>query len=237
MSLKDDLATDVNNILAQEWNIRDGQVVPKTQDVALAGGAVKLIVTMLYADLADSTELVIEYDRRVAAKVIKCFLTCCSKIIRARGGEIRSFDGDRVMGVFIGNAKNSMAAKCALNINYAVRQIIKPKLEAKYDSLKSGSYKLAHTSGVDTSEVLVVRGGIRDNNDLIWIGRSPNVAAKLSAIREEGYCSYITKGVFDHLNEESKYGGPDKKLMWEARTWKTVPGIGTVYRSNWWWEP
>src|SRR3954467_7943877 len=106
MSLTDDLSRDVDGILRQEWNIRDGQVVPKTEDVALAGGAVKLAVTMLYADLADSTELAMTYDKRVAAKVFKSFLSCSSKLIRAEGGEIRSFDGDRVMGVFIGNAKN-----------------------------------------------------------------------------------------------------------------------------------
>lgn len=237
MSLTDELSQGVDDILRQEWNIREGQVVPKTEDIALAGGAVKLDVTMLYADLADSTELAMNYDKRVAAKVFKSFLLCSSKLIRAEDGEIRSFDGDRVMGVFIGNAKNTSAARCALKINYAFVKIIKPKLIAKYPSLANGSYKLAHCVGVDTSEVLVIRGGVRNNNDLVWVGRSPNVAAKLSALRESPYHSYVTKEVYDMMHESVKYGGDPKQLMWESRTWKGVAGVPSVYRSSWTWKP
>ncbi len=235
MALVDELTTDVDNILNKEWDIRDGQVVPKTEDVTLAGGAVRLNATILYADLADSTELAMNYDSRVAAKVCKSFLTCCSRIIRARGGEIRSFDGDRVMGVFVGNSKNTSAAKSALNINYVFLKIIKPKLEAKYESLKNGSYKLAHCTGVDTSEVLVVRGGVRNNNDLVWIGRCPNVAAKLSNVRNSPYYSYITKDVYENMNDECKI--TDGKNMWESAYWGKVSGMTTVYKSSWDWKP
>ena len=182
MSTAPQLRLDVDNILNKQWNIRDGQIIPTTEDVALAGGAVKLKVTILYADLADSTKLAMYSDKRVAAKVFKSFLSCSSKLIKHNGGKIRSFDGDRVMGVFISDSKNSNAAKTALHINYAFLKIIKPKLEAKYNSLKTGSYKLAHCVGIDTSEVLVIRGGVRNDNDLVWVGRSPNIAAKLSMI-------------------------------------------------------
>ncbi|HET7150651.1 MAG TPA: hypothetical protein VFI60_04520 [Candidatus Acidoferrum sp.] len=233
MALKDDLEKDVNAIVTQDWDIRDGQVVPETEDVALAGGAVKLTATMLYADLADSTELAM-YDRRIAAKTFKSFLTCCSKIIRARGGDIRSFDGDRVMGVFIGNSKNTSAAKCALNINYAFLNIIKPKLEAKYNVFANGTYKLAHCTGIDTSEVLVVRSGIRNYNDLIWVGRSPNIAAKLSAVPSAPYFSFVTDTVYDNMADTSKISS-DNRNMWERCDWKG--GVSVVYRSSWTWTP
>lgn len=236
MSFTEDLETAVADILRQTWNVRDGQVVPETEDVVLTGGAARLAATMLYADLADSTELAM-YDRRVAAKVFKAFLTCCSTLIRERGGSIRSFDGDRVMGVFIGDSKNSSAAKCALNINFAFREIIKPKLQAKYEKLQDGTYKLAHCVGIDTSEVLVVRSGIRNANDLLWVGRAPNVAAKLSAVRNSPYHSYITKTVYDNLNKESKISS-DGRIMWEERAQSTVvSGIPTIYRSSWQWKP
>lgn len=48
----------------------------------LAGGAVKLAVTMLYTDF---TKLAMTYNKRVAAKVFKCSLPCNSKPIRAAG--------------------------------------------------------------------------------------------------------------------------------------------------------
>jgi adenylate cyclase len=235
MALKDDLATEIDGIMSQPWDIRNGTVVPENDDVALAGGAVKLEATMLYADLVDSTELAM-YDRRVAARVFKSYLTCCSKIIRARGGDIRSFDGDRVMGVFVGSSKNTSAAKAALNINYAFLMLIKPKLEAKYDVFKDGTYKLGHCIGVDTSEVLVIRAGIRNNSDLVWVGRAPNVAAKLSSIRTDPYNCWITQDLYNNMNDVLKTSS-DGRLMWEQRI--NVPAIpgGVGYRSSWYWQP
>jgi adenylate cyclase len=237
MGLKDNLIADVSNILTKDWYIRNGQVIPFTEDVLLAGGAVKLEATMLYADLADSTELAMRYDKRIVAKVFKSFLTCSSRLIRARGGEIRSFDGDRVMDIFIGDTKNTDAAKCALQINYAFLNIIKPKLEAKYSNLATGSYKLAHCVGVDTSEVLVVRGGVPNNNDLVWIGRSPNVAAKMSGIRKRPYYSFITAKVYNSMTKTVKYAPGSGNPMWEKMTWKAVEGISDIYGSSWIWEP
>ncbi len=235
MGLKDDVAAAVDGILSQEWDIRDGTVVPTTESVALSGGAVRLEAAMVYADLADSTELSMQYDRRVAAKVLKSYLAVASRIITSLGGDIRSFDGDRVMGVFLGDYKNSTAAKCALKINWAFLKIIKPKLEAKYSSLANGSYKLLQCVGIDTSEVLVVRAGIRNNNDLIWVGRAPNVAAKLSGLRESPYHSFITKAVYGKLNKEAKISSTGQD-MWEARKWSGVSGVEDVYRSNWMME-
>src|SRR5437660_9080898 len=150
MALKDDLASELDRIPAEPWAVRDGTVVPETEGVALAGGAVKLQATMLYADLVDSTTLAI-YDRRVAARVFKSFLASCARIIRHRGGYVRSFDGDRVMGVFVGDYKNTSAAKAALNINYVFLNMIKSKLQAKYNVFKDGTYTLGHCVGVDTS--------------------------------------------------------------------------------------
>ena len=236
MGLKDDVTSDVAGIISQAWDIRDGTVVPSTSDVALAGGGVNLDTAILYADLADSTELVLEHDPRVAAEVIKCFLATCSRIIRTFGGDIRSFDGDRVMGIYIGNSKNSNATKTALKIRWAFDNIVRPKLEAAYPSLATGSYKLGYGIGVDTSTVLAVRGGIRRNNDLVWVGRAPNAAAKLSTIREAPYRTYITADVYNKLSKETKYSTKDGQQvdMWELRSWAQLPGID-LYRSSYHW--
>ena len=68
MALTDDITSDINGVLSQTWNMRDGQVVPDTTGVVLAGGAVSLGATILYSDLADSTSLAM-WDKRVAARV------------------------------------------------------------------------------------------------------------------------------------------------------------------------
>jgi hypothetical protein len=83
------------------------------------------------------------------------------------GGDIRSFDGDRVMAVFLGNQKNTNAAKSALKINWAVINVLRPKIHAKYPVLARDGFEIKHCVGIDRSDVLVARSGIRDHNDLI----------------------------------------------------------------------
>lgn len=236
MTLKDDLSKKVSNILSQNWNLREGRTVPSTDDVALEGGAVKLDATVLYADLVQSSKLATEFQKRTAAKVIRSFLYCISRIITIHDGKITGFDGDRVMGVFLGDYKNTNAAKCALKINYATLKIIQPKVSHYFTSLRQTGFKISHCVGVDTSAILAVRGGQRGSNDLVWVGRAPNLAAKLSEIRVEPYHSFITKDVFSRLNDEAKYSSTDKKLMWEERSFQYLGEATTVYRSSWRWE-
>jgi adenylate cyclase len=229
-----DLEGDVRNIIYTEWDKRDGTKVPETSDVALNGGAVELEATFLYADLAKSSRMAKELDRRVAAKILKSFhLTSC-KVIKSNGGVIQSFDGDRVMGVFTGNLKNTNAVKCALQINYAVTKIIKPKFENEYDKVKQASFKIQHGVGIDTGKVLTVRAGAHGNNDLIWIGRAPNLAAKLSDLRDSPYHSFITKEVYNRTAND--LGGIPKKDMWEERVWTFLEEKITVYRSSYHWS-
>jgi class 3 adenylate cyclase len=234
MSLIDDLKNQTEEIVSGRWDRRDGTVVPETEDIGLGNEAVDLEATFLYADLADSTELALE-SQPIAAEVCKAYLMGTTRIIRSLGGEIRSFDGDRVMGVFITGAKNTAAAEAALKINYFFSSILRPAFTNFYSSR---NLNLMQTVGIDTSKVMVVRSGIRNNNDLVWVGRAPNIAAKLSAIRE-GYASYISKTVFDLMLDTSKYGGEPTQNMWESRSWEAgkAYGVDTVYRSGWWWKP
>lgn len=234
VALKDDLINNVDSIIAANWQVADGRVVPESEKVPFIGNAVRLDATFLYADLADSTALA-SRSHQVAAEVFQCFLSSASRLIRAEGGEIRSFDGDRVMAVFIGNMKNSTAARCALKINWAFIHVVRPKLLAAYPAALQG-YNISYCSGIDTGEIWAVRGGVRDDSDLVWVGKSPNLAAKLSAIRDGEYHTYITKNVYDRLEDNSKFGGNPRRDMWESRVW-TSQGSMSVYRSNFSWVP
>jgi class 3 adenylate cyclase len=232
-----DLESIVNDVLYAPWNLRTGTTVPSTDTVALSGGGVEIDATVLYSDLAQSSRLATEFDRRVAAKVVKAFIACVTALIKDHGGEITSFDGDRVMGVFMGGSKNSNAATCALKINYAVVNILKPKLSAYFQSISNNGFTISHATGVDTGTILAVRAGIRGANDLVWIGRAPNLAARLSDIREDGFGSYLTEDVFGVLRDDAKYGGSERRLMWEQRSLDWLGGPITVYRSSWTWKP
>ena len=238
MALFDELKTETDKIVRSRWDRRDGTVVPESASVGLGNEAVDLEATFLYADLHESTRLATQ-NQAVAAEVFKAYLMGTTRIIRALDGEIRSFDGDRVMGVFIEGAKNTNAAEAGLKINYFFTQILTPAFNDFYKSAFPSGLSLNQTVGIDTSKVMVVRSGIRNNNDLVWVGRAPNIAAKLSAVRESGFSTYITKDVFDVMVDSSKYSIGNRTLMWESRTWPdgTVFGVPNVYRSSWWWKP
>jgi adenylate cyclase len=237
MSLIDDLKLETDAIVKKQWKRRDGEKVPESEDIALGNECVDIEATFLYADLVDSTELAIG-SQNIAAEVVKAYLMGTTRIIRDVGGDIRSFDGDRVMGIFFGDRKNSSAGEAALKINYFFSYILVPSFSTFYTSR---TFSLSQVVGVDTSKVMAVRSGIRNNNDLVWIGRAPNVAAKLSALRD-GYSSYISESVFDVMNDNSKVStlsGVPGQMMWERRVWEKGKeyGVGTVYVSNWWWKP
>lgn len=225
MSFSDDLKTEIAKIFGDQWKTRDGQKVPESQDVQLGNHAVKLDGVVLYADLDSSTALV---DTRVpafAAEIYKAFLYSAAKVIRSCGGAITAYDGDRVMAVFIGDSKNSSAASCGLKINYAVTKLVQPALKKQYPK---ESYVVRHVVGIDQSPLFVARTGIRGSNDLVWVGRAANHAAKLSA-QSAAYPTWITRTVYNMLNESAKYSS-DGKNMWSPRTWNGTQ----VYTSTWW---
>ena len=231
MSLSEELSEEVASILSSRWTERDGTTVPDDDDIKLGNDAVNLDATVLYADLAESTELVTKYENWFAAEIYKAYLHCSAKVIRNKGGVITSYDGDRIMAVFIGDSKNTAAARAALNINYCVSQIINPKLHAQYP--KRSDFNVKQAVGIDTSQLFIARTGIRGSNDLVWVGRSANYAAKLCALRKSNYASWITADVYNMLHASAKvYDGKD---MWQKDTW---PEYGvTVYRSSWWSKP
>jgi len=229
MGIVSELTGNVTDILATRWEAREGRVVPDSDSVTLGNDAVNLDGTVLYADLVDSTGLVKNKSAAYAAEVYKCYLHCASKIIEHHGGVITAFDGDRVMAVYIGDRKNTNAARSALAINHTVLKIINPKIEAQYPGK---GYIVRQSVGIDTSSLFVAKTGIRGSNDLVWVGTAANIAAKLCALRFEDYASWITKAVYDRLHSDVRMDGD--KNMWEQRSW-TAQGITTVYRSKYRW--
>jgi class 3 adenylate cyclase len=230
MALLDDLKREVEQIFKARWSTRKGNVIPESDNLRLSNDAVELDGTVLYADLTASTNLVDTKKPLFAAEVYKTYLHCAAKIIRAEGGAITAYDGDRIMAVYIGETKNTAAARTALKINYAVKNIINPALKAQYPD---SDYIVRQTIGVDTSALTVTRTGIRGSNDLVWVGRAANYAAKLCALPPE-YSSRITGAVYDAMLASAKTSS-DGRSMWEKVTWTPMNKM-VIYRSNWTWS-
>ena len=67
--MEGELAAEVDAIIKARWELRDGEVVPETNDITLGNSGVKLDATVLYADLADSTELAL-FDREIVLSLL-----------------------------------------------------------------------------------------------------------------------------------------------------------------------
>lgn len=232
MGIAADILAEIKNILSIEWTTRDGREVPESDDIQLGNEGVRLDATMLYADLADSTALVNQHKDWFAAEVFKSYLLAACRLITHNDGVITAFDGDRVMAVFVGGTKNTSAVRCALQINYVVKNIVNKALKEQYPST---SYTIRQAVGVDTGNVFVARAGRRGANDLIWVGRAANYAAKMCSLRDETYSSFITEDVFNKMQDTAKFGGDPKRSMWDKAMWPDQ-GIA-IYKSSWWWNP
>lgn len=230
MSVADDIKKNAADTFGAKWTVRDGQVVPDASDLKLSNDAVRFEkATVLYADLDQSTDLVETKKWQFAGEVYKTFLYASSRLIRNHGGKIVSYDGDRVMGVFIGNRQRNDAVSCALQINYAVKKYLQDEREKKW----TGDYKIRHVIGIDTSEIRAARTGVRGDNDLVWIGNAANLAAKMTSLSADSP-TWITKRVYDYLDKAQKTG-PKGESIWRSWKW-TEHGNEEIYSSTYWRE-
>lgn len=230
MAIIETLTDQIDNILDIRWDEREGTTIPTTTDIALKNGAVKIKATFLYADLAGSSILAKKCPWQTTAKIIRTYLDTSVRLIRHHGGEVRSFDGDRVMGIFIGDTPNTSAANCARNIDWVVTNLINPKAKNKFKSIKENNIEIKHCVGIDTSDARAVRSGIRNHNDLIWIGKAPSFAAKLSDIREYPYEVYISKDSYNKLANSAKKNGNEN--VWTSAMVEIGGETHSVYRTR-----
>ena len=134
------------------------------------------------------------------------------------------------MAVYLGDTKNTSATRTALKINWAAQNVIMPAKNSQYEGNK---YELQHVVGIDTSPLFVAKTGVRGANDLVWVGRAANYAAKLTAL-PHAYRTYITAGVYDVMLAPVKTSS-DGRAMWERVTWNNFDN-SIIYRSTWWWR-
>lgn len=226
MSLKDELTTFCSDVFKDRWTITEGRRVPDEDSrLTFSNTATTINGAVLYADLDGSTAMVDNSESWFSAEIYKTYLYCCARIIASEGGVVTAYDGDRIMAVFTGTSKNTDATKAALKIKWAVDEIIMPQKKLHYPK---NDFSIRHVIGIDSCELLVAKTGARGANDLVWVGRAANYAAKLTSL-PSSYI-YITKEVHKMINEEVKF--TNGKPMWEACTWNTFNNQ-TIYRSRW----
>lgn len=227
--------SSVADIFSVTMNVTNGTKVPETDDIVLKNGGKLVDATYLYADLAGSSRMAQNLKKEAAAKVIKSYVNTATRILRHKGGEIRSFDGDRVMAIFMGADKEERAVRAAMGIHWAVQEVIPAAIKKQYTDPEKFP-TIAHGIGIDSGEALIIRGGIRDSNDLISIGAAPNIAAKLSDIRDFRGSIFITEAVKKVLGDD--YLRYDSwREVWKQISWNhDVGGNGVqVWGTGVYW--
>lgn len=237
MSDKDLFIENVNNIFKEDFEVSNGTVVPNVEDIGLGNEGREIELAMLFIDIRESTKIVDGFRRKTSAKMYKSFLWGIAQIAKKNSGELRSFNGDGVLVVFSGGSKRTNAAKAGLQMSWFCRKILKPKIESYFElnqELQDLDFNFG--IGIDCGKILVIRGGIRgdNNNDLVWVGNATNYAVKLSSIEEidKNYNIFITEDVYKNMHDDSKLAGEPKRDMWEKRIWNG----NSIYRSNWFWS-
>ncbi|AEF43147.1 hypothetical protein AS9A_P20103 (plasmid) [Hoyosella subflava DQS3-9A1] len=231
------IAKTIKPVMSVSKKQESSTSVPEATDLGFAEG--KLVsATYLYTDMLNSSGLAAIGDKEAAARVFRGFLNVSTKIMRFHEGHIRSFDGDRVMGIFTGENKEDRAVKAAMRIKWAVDQLVTPAVHSEFPSLKSAGWTLKQCSGIATGETLLARAGFRGSDDMISIGPAPNLAAKLSDIRANAAAGYVTrigKGTYGRLSQSHRLS--DGKEMWKGTCQLTMGGKNyDYYRTSYSWK-
>ena len=239
MTLTDDVKSDIQKTVYTSLNTttrNDGTIesVPEPEKMGYSDG-VYLPSTYLYADMADSSGLVAVSPADTVARVMKAYLVVSTRIIRAHNGHIRSFDGDRVMGIFAGMNRSDRAVRAAMQIKWAMMNYVNPAITANFKTIRESGWTLKQGCGIASGKALLVRAGFRGSNDLISIGTAPNLAAKLSDLRESGASIFIGKGAYGSLTGETRLSkGVD---MWKGPFDKEMGDEKYPYfKTNYYWK-
>lgn len=236
MATKKELEEAVDDFFSGEYEITEGTAIPDVSDIAFGKYGRELSLAMLFIDIKESTKIVDAFRRTTGARMYKSFLWGIARIAKMNDGELRSFNGDGVLVAFGGKYPCTHAAKAALQMNWFIKEILKPKMDNYFENNQSlEGLEFDCGIGIDFGKVLVVRGGIKgeNNNDLVWVGNATNYAVKLSDLGSSPNRIYISETVYKNMADSSKFSS-DERNMWEERVWKTM-NDQKIYRSHWTW--
>lgn len=145
--------------------------------------AERRIVTVLFADLVNSTALAEQHDPEELRELLTQYFQAMAEEIRHHGGIVEKFIGDAVMGVFgLPRAHEDdpvRAVRAALDMQVALRALNAARLE-----LDPAAPELAMRIGVNTGNVVATTDDER--RDFLVTGDPVNVAARLQQIGEPG---------------------------------------------------
>jgi class 3 adenylate cyclase len=165
--------------------ITKGLCLPDPDKLGIGQGRY-LQAAILYADLRGFTSMVASAPAQHSLVALEVFVSELTRIARDFGGEVVDCAGDRILVAFIVLPLNNStkpiqrAVECGIWMQTAMYKAIQPLLAtAGYPNISCGI-------GVDFSDVVITRVGIRNRNKLVFLGGAANHAAKLEELANPG---------------------------------------------------
>ncbi len=236
-STKADLEKLVARYLAGTYETYQPRGVPRPEDIALGNKAAKLTGTALFIDLRQSSDITNSFRRQTAAKMLKSYIDGAVRIINDNGGQVRSFNGDGMLALFVGSRQSNDAVKAAMQVKWFVQHVLWPKFNGYFAANRAARGARLNFSvgcGIDYGDIYAVRVGIRGTNDVAWVGRCTNTAAKLSSALDHPRNIAVTRAVYRRLNDDRKYSKGSH--MWSGEQFGEFGGVRRACRvTTFWW--
>jgi class 3 adenylate cyclase len=197
------LNENVARFLGGDYETFKPQGVPTPEKLPMAESkAARFEAAMLFVDIRQSSAITESFRLQTAAKMIRAYCDGSVRIIHFNQGSVRSFNGDGMLAVFIGDRKANNAVKAAMNLAWFAQEVLRPKFQRYFRRNSAaravaGGFRIG--CGVDVGELFAVRVGIGGTNDIAWVGRPTNAAAKLAAIARPPRSILITREVYSKL--------------------------------------
>src|SRR5215211_1166916 len=137
MSLVSDLEKKVSNYLAGDYQTYEPQGVPNPEDIPLGNEAARLKATTLFIDVRQSSDITNAFRRQTAAKMMKGYFDGAVRIINKNGGKVRSFNGDGMLAIFVGDYRSNNAVKAAMQVDWFVLYVLQPKFQHYFKNNQS----------------------------------------------------------------------------------------------------
>lgn len=222
----------VEEILDNTDKINEVEKFPRDDDFTYTNGY-KAWAGAIFVDLRDSTTLFSEDDEVKIAKVIRGFTSEIIEILRKDTDDYLKeigIRGDCVFAVYSATQKEDLydIANRAFYVNTYMEMLNKLLSERDLPNIKSGI-------GLAANETLAVKAGRKSSgiNNLVWIGESVTIAAKLSDIGNKDGISPIVMSELFYYNyieiQKQKQPSDNVEDWW---TKKTDSNYGSYYHGD-----
>ena len=160
------------------------RVEPMSTAAPIASSAERRQLTVMFCDLAGSTELSARLDPEDLREIIGAYQRACAEVIGRFHGYVAKYMGDGILAYFGYPQARESAADLAVHAGLGIVQAIN-KLNG--DSPSAQRPRLAVRVGIATGEVVVGEQiGIDSSREWSVVGDTPNLAARLQAAAKPG---------------------------------------------------